>query len=90
MTVPTRRQLMAGSLAAVGVAGAPAVAIAAAPTDPAARIEYHLRELERAMREYYPGATINASWNKAPPLGPTAMKPEDRPALAMVLAYCDD
>lgn len=31
MSAPTRRQLMAGSLAALGAAGAPAVAVAAKP-----------------------------------------------------------
>ena len=56
MTHPTRRQLMAGSVAAVGAAGAPAIAIAA---DPEERVRLAVQELLAAAQARWPNAVLN-------------------------------
>lgn len=55
MTAPTRRQLMAGSLATVGAAGAPAIAIAA---DPDERVRLAVQEVHAAVQERWPGRRL--------------------------------
>lgn len=55
MTAPTRRQLMAGSLAALGAAGGPAIAVAASPDE---RLRLAVQKLHDAMQERWPGADI--------------------------------
>jgi hypothetical protein len=53
MTAPTRRQMLAGSLAAAGAAAAPAIAVAA---DPEERLRNAVAELTDAAKARWPDA----------------------------------
>lgn len=69
--VTRRAALAAGSAGAVALLIESPRAQPTVEPSPKERIRHHLAELERAFRDYYPGADVLAAWNGARPHEPT-------------------